>query len=72
MEGRDEEIKANVSTQQDDDSIQMKSDQVMEDINKHDNEQVINKEFSFFQKKIAPIKQVSNSLPIRIEPIQLV
>lgn len=72
MEGRNEEIEANVTTQQDDGSIQMESDQVMEDINKHDFEHVINKEFSLVQKTFPFIEQVSNSLLIRIEPIQLV
>jgi hypothetical protein len=50
----------------------MESDQVMEDINKHDFEHVINKEFSLVQKTFPFIEQVSNSLLIRIEPIQLV
>jgi hypothetical protein len=72
MEQRDEKIEANVITQQDDDSIQTESDQVMEDISKHDFEHVINEESSLVQETFPSIEQVSNLLPIRIEPIQLV
>lgn len=50
MEQRDEKIEANVIAQQDDDSIQTESDQVMEDISKHDSEQVINEESSLVQE----------------------
>jgi hypothetical protein len=44
MEGRDEKMEVNVTMQQEDHSIQMESDQIMEDISKHDSEHVINKE----------------------------
>lgn len=50
----------------------MKSDQVMEDISKHEYEHVINKEPSLVQENSTPTKQISNSLPIHIKPIQLV
>jgi len=52
----------------------MKSDQVMEDISKHEYiyEHVINKEPSLVQEDSTPTKQISNSLPIHIKPIQLV
>lgn len=36
MEGRDEEMEANVTAQQDDDSIWTESDRVMEDTSKQD------------------------------------
>jgi hypothetical protein len=42
MEGRDKEMDTNFTTQQDDNSIRMRSDQVMEDKSEHDFEQVTN------------------------------
>jgi hypothetical protein len=38
MEGRDKEMEVDVTMQQDDESIQTKSDQPMEDKNEHDSE----------------------------------
>jgi len=65
-------MEANVTTQQNHDSMWTKSDQVMEDISKHESEHVINKEPSLVQENSTPTKQISNSLPIHIKPIQLV
>jgi hypothetical protein len=44
----------------------------MEDISKHESEHVINKEPSLVQENSTPTKQINNSLPIHIKPIQLV
>lgn len=65
-------MEANVATQQNHDSMWTESDQVMEDISKHESEHVINKEPSLVQENSTPTKQISNSLPIHIKPIQLV
>jgi len=43
MEGRDEEMEVDVTTQQGDEFIWIKSDQPMEDKSEHDSEQVIRK-----------------------------
>jgi hypothetical protein len=40
MEGRDEEMDIDVTTQQDDNSIPMGNDQIMEDKSEHDSKQV--------------------------------
>ncbi len=42
MEGGDEDMEVDVTTQQDDKSIRMKSDQFMEEQNELDFEQVLN------------------------------
>lgn len=43
MEGRDEEMEADVATQQDDESTWMESDQVMKDRNEPNFEQIIDR-----------------------------
>ncbi len=65
-------MEANVTMQQNHDSMQTESDQVMEDISKHESEHVINKELSLVQENSTPTKKISNSLPIHIKPIQLI
>ncbi len=42
MERKDEEMDTDVTTQQDDNSIRMESDQIREDRNEHDFKQVTN------------------------------
>ncbi len=54
MEGRNDEMEANVTMQHDDDSIWMKSDQIMEDKNEHDFEQITNQEPSLVQRTFVP------------------
>jgi len=49
MEGRNKEMEIDVTTQQDDESIQIENDQPMEDKNKHDFE-LITKNLNMFKK----------------------
>lgn len=65
-------MEVNVTTQHDDKSIRMESDQFMEDKNEHDYEEVPNQEPSTIQETFAPTKQVSNPLLICIKLIKLV
>jgi hypothetical protein len=44
MEGGDEKMEADATTQHDDDSIWIESDQVMEDRSEHDSKHVTNQE----------------------------
>jgi len=65
-------MEADVTTRQDDESIRIKSDQPMEDKNKHDSEHVTRKP-SHVQEIFVHAEQVNNLLLIRIDQqVQLV
>jgi hypothetical protein len=55
MEGGDEDMEVDVTTQHDDESIKTESDQFMEDKSKHDFEQVPNQELSLVQENVIHI-----------------
>ncbi len=65
-------MEVDVTTQFDDESIRMESGKFMEDRNEHDFKQVTNQEPLLVQETFVPTKQISNSLPTNIEPVQLV
>ncbi len=70
MQEGNKDMEADVTTQPDDESIRMESDQIMENGNEHDFKQVTNQKPSHVKENFAPIEHVSNSLPTCIELVQ--